>query len=78
MINENLHTGHRERLRKRFQDESLDSFEDHQVLELLLFQVIPRGDTNPIAHRLCQVGQCNGCDFTGICRSDVASGGAAA
>lgn len=47
-----LHTGHRERLRKRFLEEGLDSFEDHQLLELLLFHAIPRGDTNPIAHRL--------------------------
>lgn len=52
MKNADLHTGHRERLRKRFLEEGLDNFEDHQVLELLLFQVIPRGDTNPIAHRL--------------------------
>lgn len=54
MKSENLHTGHRERLRKRFLEESLDSFEDHQVLELLLFQVIPRGDTNLVSHRLIQ------------------------
>lgn len=47
-----LHLGHRERLRGRFLEEGLDCFEDHQVLELLLFQVVPRGDTNPIAHRL--------------------------
>ncbi|MBI5640557.1 MAG: DNA repair protein RadC [Nitrospirae bacterium] len=47
-----LHTGHRKRLRMRFLKEGLDSFEDHQVLELLLFQVIPRLDTNPIAHKL--------------------------
>lgn len=49
---DDLHSGHRERLRTRFQEEGLDSFEAHQILELLLFQVIPRGDTNPIAHRL--------------------------
>lgn len=48
----NLHVGHRERLRRRFHEEGLDGFEDHQVLELLLFNVIPRGDTNPIAHLL--------------------------
>lgn len=48
----NLHQGHRERLRNRFLSEGLDSFEDHQVLELILFEVIQRGDTNPIAHRL--------------------------
>ena len=49
-----LHLGHRERLRERFLEEGLDRFEDHQVLELLLFQVITRGDTNPIAHRLME------------------------
>lgn len=47
-----LHTGHRKRLRMRFLKEGLDGFEDHQVLELLLFQAVPRLDTNPIAHRL--------------------------
>ena len=48
----NLHSGHRKRLRKRFRDEGLDHFNDHQVLELILFYAIPRGDTNEIAHRL--------------------------
>lgn len=47
-----LHKGHRERLKSRFLKEGLDAFEDHQVLELLLFQAIPRIDTNPIAHLL--------------------------
>ncbi|MBR5346339.1 MAG: RadC family protein, partial [Deltaproteobacteria bacterium] len=46
------HGGHRERVRKRFREEGLEHFEDHQVLELLLFYVIPRGDTNVIAHEL--------------------------
>ncbi len=54
MKSENLHVGHRERLRRRFLEEGIDSFEDHQVLELLLFQVLLRGDTNLIAHRLIQ------------------------
>jgi DNA repair protein RadC len=49
---ENLHTGHRARLRKRFLEEGLDAFEDHQVLELLLFYAIPRRDTNELAHVL--------------------------
>ena len=49
---DNLHQGHRERLRRRFLAEGLDAFEDHQVLELLLFHVVPRVDTNPIAHQL--------------------------
>lgn len=47
-----LHKGHRERLKSRFLKEGLDAFEDHQVLELLLFQAIPRIDTNPVAHLL--------------------------
>lgn len=47
-----VHDGHRDRLRLRFLKEGLDGFEDHQVLELLLFHAIPRRDTNPIAHRL--------------------------
>jgi DNA repair protein RadC len=32
--------------------EGLDAFDDHQVLELILFYAVPRVDTNPIAHRL--------------------------
>ncbi|MBF0181152.1 MAG: DNA repair protein RadC [Magnetococcales bacterium] len=47
-----LHHGHRQRLRKRFLEEGLERFEDHQVLELLLFNVLPRQDTNGIAHLL--------------------------
>lgn len=47
-----IHEGHRQRLKNRFLEEGLDSFEKHQVLELLLFYCIPRQDTNPIAHAL--------------------------
>ncbi|MBI4703578.1 MAG: DNA repair protein RadC [Deltaproteobacteria bacterium] len=49
---ENLHAGHRTRLRQRFVEEGLDAFADHQVLELLLFFAIPRRDTNELAHAL--------------------------
>lgn len=44
--------GHRERLRQRMLKEGLKSFQDHEVLELLLFQSIPRKDTNKLAHAL--------------------------
>ena len=47
-----LHDGHRQRLKNRFKMEGLDGFENHQVLELLLFYCVPRQDTNPLAHRL--------------------------
>lgn len=47
-----MHEGHRKRLKDRFICEGLQSFEPHQVLELMLFYTIPRRDTNEIAHRL--------------------------
>lgn len=50
----NIHSGHRERLKNRFEREGLDSFAAHEVLELLLFNCIPRADTNPIAHNLLE------------------------
>ena len=49
-----IHDGHRQRLKDRFCKEGLDNFDEHQVLELLLFYCIPRMDTNPIAHALLQ------------------------
>jgi DNA repair protein RadC len=47
-----VHQGHRQRLKERFLKEGLDNFEEHQVLELLLFYGIPQRDTNEIAHEL--------------------------
>jgi DNA repair protein RadC len=47
-----VHGGHRDRLRERFRQHGLDNFDDHTVLELLLFHAIPRRDTNEIAHAL--------------------------
>lgn len=32
--------------------EGADCFADHEILEIFLFDVIPRANTNPIAHRL--------------------------
>ena len=47
-----IHAGHRQRLKERFLRDGLDHFEEHQVLELLLFYGIPQRDTNEIAHEL--------------------------
>ncbi|MDD6395255.1 MAG: JAB domain-containing protein [Firmicutes bacterium] len=47
-----MHEGHRDRLKRRFVNDGLDNFEEHNVLELLLFYGIPYKDTNEIAHRL--------------------------
>jgi len=49
---ENIHKGHRERVRDRFMEEGLDSFKDHEVLELLLFYCVRQKDTNELAHRM--------------------------
>lgn len=49
-----IHEGHRQRLKDRFLEEGLDHFQEHEVLELLLFYCIPRRDTNPIAHGLIE------------------------
>ncbi len=52
-MTKNLHANHRQRVRARFiKDGNLDSFEPHQVLELLLFYAVPRRDTNELAHKL--------------------------
>lgn len=49
---ENLHKNHRQRVFDRLDKDGLDSFYDHEIIELLLFNTISRIDTNPIAHRL--------------------------
>ena len=46
------HDGHRARMKNRFQEYGLDNFDDHNVLELILFYAVPRRDTNGIAHEL--------------------------
>ncbi len=50
--NISIHDGHRERLKKRFVKQGLDSFAEHEALELLLFFALPRKDVNPLAHEL--------------------------
>lgn len=52
MSKADIHSQHRQRLRKQFIDSGLDTMSDYQALELLLFYAIPRRDTNPISHAL--------------------------
>ena len=49
---ENIHAGHRERVRERFMEEGLDAFYDHEALELLLYYCVRQKDTNELAHRM--------------------------
>lgn len=52
-MEQNLHQGHRERLRTEFLNlKENQTMHDHKLLEMLLFYAIPRKDTNPIAHEL--------------------------
>jgi DNA repair protein RadC len=46
--------GHRERLRTRFLEAGGDALSDYELLELLLFRVLPRRDTKPIAKTLLE------------------------
>lgn len=39
-------------MKRKMLEQGLDSFDDHNVLELLLFYALPRQDTNPLAHAL--------------------------
>lgn len=47
-----IHDGHRARKKQQYLRTGLDSFADHEVLELVLYYAIPRRDTNPTAHAL--------------------------
>lgn len=46
------HDGHRERMRDRIINCGIDSLQNHEILEYLLYACIPRKDTNAIAHDL--------------------------
>ncbi len=49
-----MHEGHRQRLTDRYLNEGLEGFEDHEILEYILFYALPRVDTNDIAHKLIE------------------------
>ena len=44
--------GHRERLRERFREGGPEALPDYELLEMVLFRAIKRGDTTPIAKAL--------------------------
>lgn len=52
MSSSDIHRGHRERLRRRFLETGIYGFQEHEILELLLFYALPRVNTNEISHRL--------------------------
>ena len=51
---DDLHRGHRERLRLRLESDGLSGLQPHEILEFLLYYADGRGDTNPAAHALIE------------------------
>ncbi|MBE6594272.1 MAG: hypothetical protein E7644_00595 [Ruminococcaceae bacterium] len=54
MEEKHLHHGHRQRMKERFAASKPDTFADHELLEMLLYYVLPRRDTNDLAHSLIE------------------------
>jgi DNA repair protein RadC len=44
--------GHRMRLRERFRSAGADALSDYELLEMVLFRALPRGDVKPLAKML--------------------------
>ena len=66
-MSENVHEGHRKRLKEKFRAHGLESFTDIEALELLLFYAIPRADTNELAHALLRRFR----DFRGVMEASL-------
>lgn len=54
MANQNTHEGHRQRMREKYLEHGIESFKQHEALELFLFYGMPYKDTNPMAHKLIE------------------------
>ncbi|WP_010298386.1 RadC family protein [Candidatus Odyssella thessalonicensis] len=50
--------GHRQRLKDRFASAGAAAFADYELLELFLFQIVPRTDTKPLAKALLEKFGC--------------------
>ena len=51
-IKKNPHKNHRERVKTKYLNHGLECFDDHQVMELILFYSVAQKDTNVMAHEL--------------------------
>ena len=49
---ENLHAGHRARMREKYLRVGFDGFAEHEILEMLLYYCIPQKNTNELAETL--------------------------
>ncbi len=50
----NIHSGHRQRMRAKLAEHGHRIFDTYELLEMLLYYVIPYKDTNPISKRLLE------------------------
>ena len=63
---ENIHKGHRQRLKQKFLTYGHEVLSEHELLELLLFFSVPYKNTNELAHKLLnEFGS-----FSGIIEAD--------
>ena len=53
-VRENIHSGHRARLVSLVSKAGLENLSDVQALEFVLTYIFPRGDVNPLAHKLLE------------------------
>lgn len=58
----NIHANHRDRMRQKFSVSGFSGMAEHEVLEMLLYGIYSRKDTNKIAHDL--INECGG--FYGV------------
>ena len=52
MTNDKIHAGHRARMRSKFIRNSTDIFETYELLEMLLYHIIPYKNTHPVSKNL--------------------------
>ena len=49
-----IHKGHRERMRRKLEAHGARTFDSYELLEMLLYHVIPYKDTNPVSKNLLE------------------------
>ncbi len=56
-----IHKGHRQRMRRKFIEHGSRAFDTYELLEMLLYHVIPYKDTNPVSKNLlAELGSLDG------------------
>lgn len=74
----NLNQGHRSRMRKRYLTCGFSGFQEHEILELLLFYALPRvkyqPHCTPATERVSLTGRCSGCRPRGTAKNSRCSG----